>query len=53
MLLTLPVNIGTSQDRVDEFLRLGDSLVAAAQAQLGQARESICHSSGESTCSLF
>lgn len=53
MLLTLPVNIGTSQERVDEFLRLGDSLVAAAQAQLGQARESICHNSGESTCSLF
>jgi hypothetical protein len=53
LMLTLPVSINTSQERMSEFLKLGDSLLAAAQAQLGQARESICHSSGEDTCSIF
>ena|SRR6202789_4570170 len=53
MMLTLPVSINTSKERIDEFLKLGDSLIAAAQGQLGQAREAICHSSGEDTCSLF
>ncbi len=53
LMLTMPVSISTSTERVDEFLRLGDSLVAAAQAQLGQAREALCHASGEDTCSLF
>jgi hypothetical protein len=53
LMLTVPVSINTRTERVDEFLRLGDSLVAAAQAQLGQAREALCHASGEDTCSLF
>jgi hypothetical protein len=53
MMLTLPVSINSSKERIDEFLKLGDSLVATAQGQLGQAREAICHSSGEETCSLF
>jgi hypothetical protein len=53
LMLTLPVSIGTSTERVDEFLKLGESLLAAAQTQLGQAREALCHSSGEDTCSLF
>jgi hypothetical protein len=53
LMLTMPVNISTSTERVDEFLRLGDSLVAAAQKQLGEARAALCHASGEDTCSLF
>ena len=53
VMMTMPVNISTSSQRVADFLKMGDALVAAAQAQIGQARESICHTAGEDTCSLF
>ena len=51
--LTLPVHINSSKERVDELLALTDALVTAAQGQLGQARESICHTNGSETCALF
>ena len=51
--LTLPVTIGTSKERVDELLATGDLLIQAAQSQLGQARASLCHKTGDETCSLF
>ncbi|MBS1999442.1 MAG: hypothetical protein JSS86_24110 [Cyanobacteria bacterium SZAS LIN-2] len=53
VMMTMPVSISTSKERIDEFLKMGEALVAAAQTQMGQARESICHTSGEGTCSLF
>ena len=51
--LTLPVHINSSKERVDELLALTDALVTAAKGQLGQARESICHTNGSDTCALF
>jgi len=53
VMMTMPVSISNSTQRVADFLKMGEALVAAAQAQIGQARESICHTSGEDTCSLF
>ena len=38
---------------INDLLKLGDALLAAAQAQVGQARASICHKAGDDSCSLF
>jgi len=53
LMLSVPVGISTSTERVDTFLKLGDTLATVAKTQMGQARESICHMAGEDSCSLF
>jgi hypothetical protein len=51
--IVLPVHISTSKERVDELLAMSELLITRAQAQVGQARQALCHASGEETCSLF